>query len=200
MAAKNPSIQRELFNELSEAFGGDINAITLRDGAITKIPKLRAFIHEVLRIYPPAFVAGLRGMQSDGFKLDTGDKIYDIPKGTCFMMNLMMVHHTPRWWVKDYDANNKSHTDIDMMQIHFEFWLGSEGKFIKNALPFLTFSKGKRDCVGQSLAMKELYIVLAMIFMKYEVFGPNGDDKFDIGINVSAVMEPKAGVITLKLR
>lgn len=57
-----------------------------------------------------------------------------------------------------------------------------DGKFNKNALSFLTFSRGKRDCVRQSLAMKELYIVLAMTFMKYEVFGSNGNDQFEIGI------------------
>merc|ERR1711902_139918 len=95
MAAKNPSIQKELFNELSEAFGGDINAITLRDGAITKIPKLRAFIHEVLRIYPPAIIAGVREVMRDGLKLDVGDKVYDIPKGVIFWMNTLMLHHTP---------------------------------------------------------------------------------------------------------
>ena len=200
MAAKHPSIQQELFDELNTAFGGDIANITLRDGAIKKIPKLRAFIHEVLRIHSPASVAGFREMHHDGFKLDTGDKVYDICKGTCFMMNIMMVHHTPKWWVKDYDPNNKEHTEMDMKQIHFEFWLDSDGKFCSNPMSFLTFSRGKRDCVGQSLAMKELYIVLAMIFMQYEVLGPSGDENFEINAKMSVVVEPSPDNITLKLR
>jgi len=202
MAAKYPLIQRELYAELKEAFGGNIDNFTLADGGIAKIPKLRAFIHEILRIYPPAIASGFREMTVDGFKMaaDAKGKAYDIPKGCTFMMNTMMVHYNPQWWVRDYDPNNKAHAEMDMGQIHFEFWLDAEGKFNKNSLSFLTFSKGKRDCVGQSLAMKELYIVLAMIFMKYEVFGPNGDDQFEVGRSMSIVQEPVPGEITLKLR
>merc|ERR1712228_130574 len=174
MAAKYPLIQKELFNELNTAFDGNIDNITLADGAIKKIPKLRAFIHEIMRIYPPAIAAGFREMRHDNFKMDTGDKVYNIPKGTMFMMNTTKIHH--------------------------DFWLDSDGKFNKNALSFLTFSRGKRDCVGQSLAMKELYIVLAMTFMKYEVFGPNGDDQFEIGTSMQVVQEPSPDEITLKLR
>jgi len=115
-------------------------------------------------------------------------------------MNTMMIHHDPKWWVKDYDEKNKEHQAIDMKEVHFDFWLDEDGKFNKNAVSFLTFSRGKRDCVGQSLAMKELYIVLAMTFLKYEVCGPNGDDDFEIGINMSVVMEPKPDALTLKIR
>ena len=200
MAAKYPSVQKEIFDELNEAFGGSIDNITLRDGALKKIPKLRAFIHEVLRIYPPAIAAGFREMQHDNFKMDTGDKVYDIPKGTAFMMNTMMVHHTPKWWVKDYDEKNREHREMDMKKIHFDFWLDAEGAFKMNSLSLLTFSRGKRDCVGQALAMKELYIVMAMVFMRYEVFGPNGDDQFEIGIDMQVVMEPNPDEITLKMR
>merc|ERR1711997_1217603 len=130
----------------------------------------------------PAPFAGLREMQHDNFKMDTGDKVYDISKGTCFIMNTMMVHHTPKWWVKDYDPNNKEHKEMDMKQIHFDFWLDEDGKFRSNPLSFLTFSRDKRDCPGQSLAM---------IFMKYEVFGPNADDQIEIDIQKSIVVEPK---------
>merc|ERR1712062_923313 len=182
-------IQKELFNELNAAFDGDIDNI-----------KLSAFIHEVLRIYPPAVAAGFRESIKDGFKYNIGDKMYEMPKGTFFFMNTMMLHHTPKHWVKGYDESNKAHREIDMKQIHFDFWLDADGNFERNALSFMTFSRGRRDCVGQSLAMKELYIVLAMIFMKYEVFGPNGDDKFEIDTSISLVMEPSPDAITLKLR
>merc|ERR1712228_1059321 len=200
MAAKYPLIQKELFNELNTAFDGNIDNITLADGTITKIPKLRAFIHEVLRIYPPAMAAGFREMKHDNFKMDTGDKVYNVPKGTVLMMNIMMVHHTPKYWIKDFDPKNKKHTGMDMKQIHFDFWLDSDGNFKKNAVSLLTFGSGRRDCVGQALAMKELYIVLAMTFMKYEVFGPNGDEQFDIGTNLQVIMEPSPDAINLKQR
>merc|ERR1712154_16957 len=125
-----------------------------------------------------------------------------IPKGCHFMMNAFAVHRNPKWWIKDYDPNNKDHRDMDMKKLHFEFWLDSEGKFnkAKNSSMFLTFGRGKRDCVGQSLAMKELYIVLAMVFMKYIVGGPDGDHQFDIKGTMGIIMEPNPDAVTLKLR
>merc|ERR1712083_548683 len=103
MAAKNPSIQKELYIEVNRAYDGKIDNVTLTDGAIQKIPKLRAFIHEVLRIFAPANAAGFRQIVDDNFRLDAGDKVYDIPKGTNLMMNIMAVHHTPKYWVKGFD-------------------------------------------------------------------------------------------------
>ena len=69
-------------------------------------------------------------------------------------------------------------------------------------MSLLTFGSGRRDCVGQALAikLKELYLLMAMMFMKYEVFGPDGNDQFDIKINNHVVMESVNEAITLKLR
>jgi len=200
MAAKYPLIQRDLFEELKEAFGDNIDNITLRDGATAKIPKLRAFIHEVLRIYPPAPGAGFRQMNVENFKFEADGKEYSIPKGCCLITDVMRIHHKPKYWVKGYDPNNPKHTGMDMKKIHFDFWLDEEGKFKKNSIAFSTFSRGKRDCVGQSLAMKELYIVIAMVLMQYEVFGPNGDNQFEIEAVQQQLVVPKPDHIVLKSR
>ena len=208
IAAKYPLIQEELHKELIDAFGSKIENITLTKGGILKIPKLRAFIYEVMRIYPPAPVAGLRDINViDGLEIDTrpygGDKIYKVKKGGQIMINTMGVHHNPEFWIKDYDPiNNDLHKNINMKEIHFEFWLDSQGKFDikKNKTNFLTFSRGKRDCVGQSLAIKELYIVLAMIFMIYKVTGPNGDNKFEISTKLGQVIEPIPNSFKLEIR
>jgi len=200
MAAKYPLIQRELLDELKEAFNGNIDNITLRDGAISKIPKLRAFIHEVLRIYPPLTGGGFRQMNVENFKFEADGKEYAIPKGCCLVTNILRIHHTPKYWVKGYDPSNPAHTGMDMKQPHLDFWLDEEGKFKKNSIAFSTFSRGKRDCVGQSLAMKEIYIVIAMILMQYEVLGPNGDSQFEIKPVNKSLMVPKPDHIVLKKR
>ena len=207
LAAKNPSIQDEIYQELIAAFGNDVSNITLSKGGILKIPKLRAFIHEAMRIYPPAGLAGFREIKSKGFTIDTrpygGHKVYNADPGICIMMNIISVHHNPEYWIKDFDReNNPDHKSIDMKKIHMEFWLDKDGKFNKqqNSHLFLAFSRGKRDCVGQALAMKQLYIVLAMMFMKYRVSGPNGDNNFGIGARLSSVVEPVPNVVRLQLR
>merc|ERR1712242_120546 len=64
--AKDAKLQQELHEEVVAAFG-DVEGIKLK-GGITKIPKLRAFIHEVLRIHPPAMASGFRKIEDDGIK------------------------------------------------------------------------------------------------------------------------------------
>eukprot|EP00486_Rosalina_sp_Unknown_P006825 CAMPEP_0201573298 /NCGR_PEP_ID=MMETSP0190_2-20130828/17064_1 /ASSEMBLY_ACC=CAM_ASM_000263 /TAXON_ID=37353 /ORGANISM="Rosalina sp." /LENGTH=88 /DNA_ID=CAMNT_0048000079 /DNA_START=21 /DNA_END=283 /DNA_ORIENTATION=- len=69
-----------------------------------------------------------------------------------------------------------------MEDIHLDFWLDNDGKFSKkrNGENLFTFHYGKRDCAGQSLAMKEMVIVLAMIFMRYEVQSMEGTSDIEI--------------------
>merc|ERR1711879_1121976 len=75
--AKDTKLQQELHEEVVAASGDDVEGIKLK-GGITKIPKLRAFIHEVLRIHSPAPTSGFRKIEDDGIKV--GD--YNIAKGT----------------------------------------------------------------------------------------------------------------------
>merc|ERR1712217_609601 len=78
-------------------------------GGITKIPKLRAFIHEVLRIHSPAPTSGFRKIEDDGIKV--GD--YNIAKGTSMpRINVAAIHRNPKYWIKDYDA--EKHRNVNM--------------------------------------------------------------------------------------
>ena len=58
LAAKYPDIQQELYEEITSAFGHNVDNVALRNKGISKIPKLRAFILEALRIYPPSPISG----------------------------------------------------------------------------------------------------------------------------------------------
>ena len=59
LAAKNEDIQHKLYEELQNAFGDNVDNIELRNYGISAMPKLRAFVHEAFRIWPPVTVAGL---------------------------------------------------------------------------------------------------------------------------------------------
>ena len=59
LAAKYKNIQKELFEEITNAFGDNLDNIQLTNKGILKIPKLRAFIHETLRIFPPSPISGM---------------------------------------------------------------------------------------------------------------------------------------------
>jgi len=84
------------------------------------------------------------------------------------MINAAAIHHNPKYWMKDYDE--EEHGDVNMYDIHLEFWM-EDGVFLKKLQSnnFFTFHSGKRNCPGQTLAIKELIIVLAMVLMEYRV-------------------------------
>lgn len=123
--------------------------------------------------------------------MDDGIKVgdYNILKGTVLpRINAVAIHQNPKYWIKDYDA--KKHQNVNMKAIHLEFWM-EDGVFLKKlqSRNFFSFHTGKRDCPGQALAMKELVIVLVMLFMKYRVEGPNGSkiDSIEYRVGPTAI-------------
>merc|ERR1719433_2586641 len=160
---QKPELQQELQRELVTAFGDDFVGIKLK-GNITKIPKLRAYIHEILRLNPILPATGFRKILDDGVTVGP----YNLPLGTEPTINAAAIHHNPKYWIKDYDE--EKHGDVNMDDIHLEFWM-EDGVFLKKLQSnnFFTFHSGKRNCPGQALAIKELIIVVAMVLMKYRV-------------------------------
>ena len=151
---------------------------------------------EVLRIHPPLPATGYRIILEDG--VTVGD--YNISKGCMPRINAAAIHRNPKYWIKDYDA--EKHGNVNMKEIHLEFWM-EDGVFLKKLQSdnFFTFHSGKRDCVGQALAMKELIIVLAMVFMKYTVEGPNGSRIDEIMYkNNGIVVEPTVSAVSWRHR
>ena len=131
---------------------------------------------------------------------DFGEPKYKLPIGTMPIINVAAIGVNPKYWIKDYDE--KKHGKINMNEIHFDFWM-EDGKFVrqKNGDNFFAFHVGKRDCIGQSLAMKELMIVLAMIFMKYEIKSVDGKTDFEIPVSFNGlVLEPVSDKVVLKPR
>ena len=66
----------------------------------------------------------------------------------------------------------------------------------KHSIPF---SAGKRDCPGQTLAVKEVYAFFANILLKYKILAP-GNDPNTINITrsfgeITLTVEPQIGVV-----
>ena len=134
------------------------------------------------RIWPPLPLAGMREMRYDNFTINSTDdgKIYNVPKGTVLVINVCSIGRNPEYWIKDENENDIEY--LDMSKPNLDFWLDENGSFNKqkNNSSFFPFHFGKRNCPGKDLAIKELIIVLAMIFMKYKVIGPDGNNDFEI--------------------
>ena len=104
------------------------------------------------------------------------------------------------WNGKNFDnfnnySNNNNKTQFSK-EINLNNWLiydnnTNKYKFINNK-DSIPFGIGKRDCLGQSLAMKEIEAFLANLILNYKILPPNQQEieiKFTTTKNVS-VVEP----------
>uniref|UniRef100_A0A3Q7FCG0 Cytokinin hydroxylase n=1 Tax=Solanum lycopersicum TaxID=4081 RepID=A0A3Q7FCG0_SOLLC len=107
---------------------------------------LSMIINESLRLYPPATV--LPRMAFEDFKL--GD--LNIPKGLSIWIPVLAIHHSEEIWGKDA---NEFRPDRFASK---PFTAGRN---------FLPFAAGPRNCVGQSFALMEAKIILAMLISKF---------------------------------
>lgn len=102
-------------------------------------------INESLRLYPPATI--LPRMAFEDIKL--GDLF--IPKGLSIWIPVLAIHHNEQLWGDDADEFNPD---------RFSSRSNMSGRFFP-------FASGPRNCVGQSFAMMEAKIILAMLVSKF---------------------------------
>lgn len=102
-------------------------------------------INESLRLYPPASV--LPRMAFEDIKL--GD--LNIPKGLSIWIPVLAMHHSEELWGKDVNDFNPD---------RFASKSYAPGRF-------MPFASGPRNCVGQSFAMMEAKIILAMLISRF---------------------------------
>lgn len=65
---------------------------------------------------------------------------------------------------------------------------------------FLAFSAGRRSCIGEQLARKELFIYFANIMQNLSIVLPAGAEKPSLEKQVGVVMYPLPFEIEVKLR
>ncbi|KAK1263305.1 Cytokinin hydroxylase [Acorus gramineus] len=108
--------------------------------------ELNMIINESLRLYPPATL--LPRMALEDIKL--GD--LQIPKGLSTWIPVLAIHHSEELWGKD--AN-------EFKPERFA------GKSFTPGRHFMPFSAGPRNCVGQSFALMEAKVILAMFISRF---------------------------------
>ena len=116
---------------------------------LSELHYFRAFVYEIIRfgIVTPF---GLPHMcLDDNVEIDD----FVIYKGQTVIFNYLAIHH--------HDGRNGDVFDVSR-------WLDHNGKF-KKIENFMPFGYGRRHCVGQQIALQEIYSVLALILMKYAV-------------------------------
>ncbi|XP_059161772.1 cytochrome P450 2G1-like [Physella acuta] len=167
----HPEVQEKIYNELQENVG------TGRSPCISDKPNLtylNAFIKESQR---------LASVTPQGVThtcpRDVIVRGYTIPKGTYISPNLDSVLHDPKIW------------GDDVMEFKPERFIDQDGK-LKTPEEFIPFSIGRRVCLGESLAVMELFLYLSSIFHRFEILpatpGSPPPIKYKFGFTVSPAL------------
>ncbi|KAK4799852.1 hypothetical protein SAY86_025217 [Trapa natans] len=166
LLASNPSWQHKVREEVVRVCGrGQSPSVE----HLSKLTMLNMVINESLRLYPPASL--LPRMAFEDIKL--GD--LHIPKGLSIWIPVLAIHHSEELWGNDVN----------------EFKPDRFASKSSNSGRFMPFAVGPRNCIGQSFAIMEAKIILAMLISRFS---------FTISENyrhapvIVLTMKPKYGV------
>ncbi|XP_020217905.1 cytokinin hydroxylase [Cajanus cajan] len=141
LLASNPHWQEKVRAEVKEVFKGATPSVD----QLSKLTLTHMVINESMRLYPPATV-----LPRTAFKdIQLGD--LHIPKGLSIWIPVLAIHHSEELWGKDANKFNP------------------ERFASKSFMPgrFIPFASGPRNCVGQSFAIMEAKIILAMLLSRF---------------------------------
>jgi len=145
----HPDIYQKLRKELLGAFPDPDQPIPFTE--LEKLPYLTGVVKEGLRL---SF-----GVMSRLAKTASGDGAtfqgYFVPEGTTVSMSTWILHRRKDVF-PDPDAFDPTR------------WTGTPEKLREQERWLVPFSRGTRGCLGQNLAMCELYVTLAMLFRRFE--------------------------------
>jgi enediyne biosynthesis protein E7 len=122
-------------------FAIDYNPRLLKDA-----PRGRAFVNEVLRLYPSAWWFARQSLEADEI---AG---VHIPAGASVFLCPWALHRQPQHWAEP----------LEFHPARFE--VGLPSKF-----SFMPFGTGSRSCIGQHLALYEMTALLSYIVAAFDV-------------------------------
>ncbi|XP_062194158.1 cytokinin hydroxylase-like [Phragmites australis] len=135
---------------------------------LSKLTVLQMIIHETLRLYPPATL--LPRMVFEDIRLAGG---LHLPRGLSVWIPVLAIHHDKSIWGPDAHEFRPERFAAGRRQA------------------FLPFASGPRNCVGQSYALVEAKVVLAMLLAHFHF--AISDDYRHAPVNV-LTLRPKHGV------
>jgi len=133
---KYPEIERKLHRELDSVLGGRLPSMA----TLHKLTYTKMLIEETMRYYPPSWMIP-RSVEVD-------DVINGLPvkKGTTVLISPYVVHRHPDYW-------NDPET-FDPERFHPDRVVPRQA--------YIPFGSGPRLCIGNSFAMMEMQLILAM--------------------------------------
>ncbi|XP_030886826.1 cytochrome P450 4F1-like isoform X3 [Leptonychotes weddellii] len=147
--AKHPEYQERCRQEVQELLR-DREPQEIEWDDLAQLPFLTMCIKESLRLHPSVTVIARRCTQD--VRLPDGRVI---PKGSICVISIFGIHHNPSIW-PDPEVYNPFRFDPEIPQK-------------RSPLAFIPFSAGPRNCIGQTFAMTEMKVVLALTLLRFRV-------------------------------
>lgn len=146
-ALNHPEKLKNLYNELDKVIGND-RRITLGDK--NSLPYCNAFIYESQRL-----VNLLASNLPHKLLKDVEIRGYKIPKGTVIIPQISTILFDDKVFP-------------DPLNFIPERFIDENGD-LKKIDEFIPFSMGKRQCLGESLAKMELYLIITNFFNHFNI-------------------------------
>jgi cytochrome P450 len=145
LLSQNPESWRRLRAEVDEVLGG-------RTPTAEDVPKLdytTRVLLESMRLYPPIFVLMRCAKEDD----EVGG--YHVPAGSNIVLCAYVTHRHPDFWENPEGFDPDRFTSERSAGIH--------------RMAYFPFSGGPRKCIGNSFAMMQMPIVLAMVAQRFRL-------------------------------
>nr|GAT50699.1 predicted protein [Mycena chlorophos] len=123
---------------------------------------LRACFHESMRLYPPVATGGARQVPAGEPRVVAGKMI---PEHTQIFLPPYSIQRNPKHYFPAPDAFDPDR----WLRPSAETGDGSGGHEIVNHTTFLAFSYGAANCAAKHLAWREIMMVAAALFRRYEI-------------------------------
>jgi cytochrome P450 len=140
LLAQHPAVEQKLHEELDSVLHGRIP--TLAD--LKNLPYTEQVLQESMRLYPPVWNMSRQALAD----VEIGG--YIIPQGSEVNLNTYAMHHDPRWWEEPERFNPDRQASAPKMA-------------------YLPFSTGPRVCIGNSFALMEARLILAVVASRYRL-------------------------------
>jgi cytochrome P450 len=143
LLALNPNVAERLIVEVDEVLAG-------RPPAAEDLARLRyteQVVMEAMRVRPPIYTIGREAL------CDGTVSGYRVPKGTTILMSQWIVHHDARWFEQP-------------LEFRPERWAEDKIKELPR-FAYFPFGGGPRLCIGNTFAMIEATLLLAMIAQRF---------------------------------
>jgi len=129
------------------------------------LPYTKNVCDEALRMYPPGWLLSRRTIGPD---LLSG---YAVPAGTDVLLCLYLLHRHPRYW-KEPEAFRPERFDA-----------AHEAE--RPRFAYMPFAAGPRHCIGETLALYEMYVHLYKVARRYRLtYVPVGPLELEAQINL----------------